>query len=109
MTEDVSKRLEELSTYANDSNISVESVQGIMVEIQEVSQTFVDSISKMREQLDVVQLSSNENEAGVQEIVEKNEQTSETAEVLVDVVKKNKENAESLQTIVNRFSSDSNN
>ena len=109
MTEDVSKRLEELSTYANDSNVSVESVQGIMVEIQEVSQTFVDSISKMRDQLDVVQLSSNENETGVQEIVEKNEQTSETAEVLVDVVKKNKENAESLQTIVNRFSSDSNN
>ena len=47
---------------------------------------------------------SNENEMGVQGIVEKNEQTNETAEVLVDIVKENKQNAESIQTIVSRFS-----
>lgn len=104
MADDVGKRLEELSTYANESNVSVESVQGIMVEIQEASRVFADSIAKMRGQLDMVQISSNENEDGVQGIVEKNEQTNETAEVLVDVVKENKQNAESIQTIVSRFS-----
>lgn len=104
MTEDVGKRLESLSSYANESNVSVESVQGIMVEIQEASQIFAESISKMRGQLDTVQISSNENEAGVQGIVEKNEQTNETAEVLVDIVKENRQNAESIQEIISRFS-----
>lgn len=104
MTEDVGKRLQSLSTYANESNVSVESVQGIMVEIQEASRIFAESITKMRGQLDTVQISSNENEMGVQGIVEKNEQTNETAEVLVDIVKENKQNAESIQTIVSRFS-----
>ena len=37
-------------------------------------------------------------------IVEKNEQTNETAEVLVDIVKENKQNAESIQEIISRFS-----
>lgn len=104
MTEDVGKRLESLSSYANESNVSVESVQGIMVEIQEASQIFAESISKMRGQLDTVQISSNENEAGVQGIVEKNEQTNETAEVLVNIVKENRQNAESIQEIISRFS-----
>ena len=104
MTDDVEKRLQSLSSYANESNVSVESVQGIMLEIQEASSIFAESITKLRGQLDTVQISSNENELGVQGIVEKNEQTSETAEVLVDVVKENKHNAESIQTIVSRFS-----
>lgn len=104
MTEDVSKRLEDLSTYANESNVSVENVQEVMKEIQEVSLVFADSIMMMKDQLDTVQISSTENEAGVQGIVEKNEQTNETAEVLVNIVKENKQNAESIQTIVNKFS-----
>ncbi len=106
MTDDVGKRLESLSTYANESNISVESVQKIMEEIQQASSVFVDSITKMRGQLDTVQISSGENEKGVQGIVEKNEQTNETAEVLVDIVKENQQNAESIQEIVSRFTTD---
>ena len=104
MTEDVRSKLETLSSYANDSNVSVENVQEIMYEIQEASRVFVESISKMRGQLDTVQISSNENEAGVQGIVEKNEQTNETAEVLLDIVKENQQNAEAIQEIISRFS-----
>ena len=104
MTEDVGKKLQSLSSYANKSNLSVEDVQGIMNEIQEATKVFVDSIVKMRSQLDTVQISSNENEAGVQGIVEKNEQTNETAEVLLDIVKENQQNAEAIQEIISRFS-----
>ena len=104
MTEDVGKKLQSLSSYANKSNLSVEDVQGIMNEIQEATKVFVDSIVKMRSQLDTVQISSNENEAGVQGIVEKNEQTNETAEVLFDIVKENQQNAEAIQEIISRFS-----
>lgn len=105
MSEDVGKQLQALSSFANESNVSVESVQGIMAEIQEASRVFAESITKMRGQLDTVQISSNENELGVQGIVEKNEQTNETAEVLVDIVKENRQNAESIQEIVSRFNS----
>lgn len=104
MSEDVAKQLKALASFANESNASVESVQGIMDEIQEASRTFAESITKMQGQLDTVQLSSGENERGVQEIVEKNEQTNGTAEVLVDIVKENKHNAESIHEIVSRFS-----
>ena len=104
MAEDVGKQLQALSSYANESNVSVESVQGIMAEIQEASHIFAESIAKMHGQLDTVQISSNENGLGVQGIVEKNEQTNETAEVLVDIVKENRQNAESIQEIVSRFS-----
>lgn len=104
MTEDVGKQLEALSSFAIESNNSVESVQGVMAEIQEVSRIFAESITKMRGQLDTVQISSNENELSVQGIVEKNEQTNETAEVLVDIVKENRQNAEAIQEIISRFS-----
>ncbi len=104
MTEDVGKQLQSLSSFAIESNNSVENVQGIMTEMQEASRVFAESIDKMRGQLDTVQISSNENELGVQGIVEKNEQTNETAEVLVDIVKENRQNAESIQEIVSRFS-----
>ena len=104
MTEDVGNQLQALSSFANESNVSVESVQGIMDEIQEASLVFTESITRMRGQLDTVQISSNENEHGVQGIIEKNEQTNETAEVLVDVVKENRQNAEAIQEIVRRFS-----
>lgn len=104
MTEDVGKQLEALSSFAIESNNSVESVQGVMAEIQEASRIFAESITKMRGQLDTVQISSNENELGVQGIVEKNEQTNETAEVLVDIVKENRQNAEAIQEIISRFS-----
>lgn len=104
MSEDVGKQLQSLSSYANESNVSVENVKGIMAEIQDATKIFADSITKMRGQLDTVQISSTENEAGVQGIVEKNEQTNETAEVLVDIVKESRHNAESIQEIVSRFS-----
>jgi len=58
----------------------------------------------MRSQLDTVQISSSENEMGVQDIVKKDEQTNQEAEVLVKVVKENRQNAESIQEIVSRFS-----
>ena len=104
MTEDVGKQLKALSSYANESNVSVENVQDIMAEIQEASRIFAESIEKMRSQLDTVQISSSENEMGVQDIVKKDEQTNQEAEVLVKVVKENRQNAESIQEIVSRFS-----
>ena len=90
--------------FRSESNVSVENVQDIMAEIQEASRIFAESIEKMRSQLDTVQISSSENEMGVQDIVKKDEQTNQEAEVLVKVVKENRQNAESIQEIVSRFS-----
>ena len=48
-------------------------------------------------------MASGDNEAGVDEIVTKNENTNSTAEVLFNVLNSNKENTGKLVSIINDF------
>lgn len=86
----------------NNSNASLE-LQQIISEIKYSMSSFSQFVSNISEQMDSIRLASEQNEAGIDDIVQKNIQTNEIAETLSGLVTANKENAEKLHAIVERF------
>ncbi|MGN0400952.1 MAG: methyl-accepting chemotaxis protein [Acetatifactor sp.] len=104
MEGDVSDKFKEFANIANEYSTSVVEIRDAIGEIEETSNGVVDSVTSIREKMDVIHTASSENEIGVGEIVNKIEQTNQTAEELESVGKANQENAQAISTIVEKFS-----
>ena len=72
-------------------------------EINEVTAEFEKALEMIHTQMDTVRSASEDNEHGVDEIINKNEKTNLTAEVLSKVVDTNRENADKIMSIVQSF------
>lgn len=101
---DVSKQFEEFINIAYEYSSSIELIQNIIKDIKDVTDTFVDVVSAIKNQINTVQLASNENNVGVDDIIEKIGRTITTAEVLANVVETNQKNATAICDIVSKFS-----
>lgn len=82
---------------------AVEEIRLIIDEIKEVVTGFGDSLDTIRDQMERVKDAANRNEAGVAEIVDKNQRTSDTAEVLSNVLLANAESGDRIEAIVQNF------
>ena len=100
---DVAKQFQEFADTAEDYNQSVDSIQRTMEEIDEVTREFVVELDSIREQVDSIKSASGDNEAGVEDIIVKNENTNSTAEVLAGILQNNQENTEKIVTLVQNF------
>lgn len=100
---DVSKQFQEFVGIAGEYSIAIDMFRHIINEIREASDIFADSVGVIKEQMNKVQCASDDNEAGVEEIVTKNERTNVTAENLSDVLKVNRDNTMVIQTIIEKF------
>lgn len=103
MEGDVSGRFKEFAGIAKEYGDSVADIRSAIGEIEESSAGFMDSVSSIRDRMNVIQTASKENEAGVDEIVSKTERTSATAEELQNVSMTNKNNASEISSVVDRF------
>ena len=104
MEGDVSDKFKEFANIANEYSTSVVEIRDAIGEIEDTSSGVVNSVTSIREKMDVIHTASSENEIGVDEIVNKIEQTNQTAEELESVGKANQENAQAISTIVEKFS-----
>ena len=104
MEGDVSDKFKEFANIANEYSTSVVEIRDAIGEIEATSNGVVNSVMSIREKMDVIHTASSENEIGVGEIVNKIEQTNQTAEELESVGKANQENAQAISTIVEKFS-----
>ena len=104
MEGDVSDKFKEFANIANEYSTSVVEIRDAIGEIEDTSNGVVNSVMSIREKMDVIHTASSENEIGVGEIVNKIEQTNQTAEELESVGKANQENAQAISTIVEKFS-----
>ena len=104
MEGDVSEKFKEFANIANEYSASVVEIRDAIGEIEDTSNGVVNSVMSIREKMDVIHTASSENEIGVGEIVNKIEQTNQTAEELESVGKANQENAQAISTIVEKFS-----
>ena len=104
MEGDVSDKFKEFANIANEYSTSVVEIRDAIGEIEDTSNGVVNSVMSIREKMDVIHIASSENEIGVSEIVNKIEQTNQTAEELESVGKANQENAQAISTIVEKFS-----
>ena len=104
MEGDVSDKFKEFANIANEYSTSVVEIRDAIGEIEDTSNGVVNSVMSIREKMDVIHTASSENEIGVGEIINKIEQTNQTAEELESVGKANQENAQAISTIVEKFS-----
>lgn len=100
---DVANRFQSFANSAEDYNHSVESIQNTIDEIQTVTSQFATEINDISEQVNSIRSASKDNEAGVEDIVTKNEKTNSTVEVLSSVVKTNQDNTSKLMGLLQEF------
>lgn len=99
----VSKQFEDFIEMANEYSVSIASIQSVIQDIKNVSDSFGEVVTIIRKQVDMVQNASDENTKGMEQIIEKLERTTSTTEMLSNITKTNEGNAESLHDIVRKF------
>ena len=100
---DVAKQFQTFAETAEEYNKSVESIQSTIEEIHSVTRDFSEELNVISQQVDAVRNAAGDNEAGVEDIITKNEHTNETAEVLSEILHTNQENTKKIITIVQDF------
>lgn len=103
LDQDVATQFKDFIDIANEYSASIQSIQNVIKEIEQVSNVFVDAVSNIKDQISTVQCASGENAIGVDDIIEKIERTTNTTEVLTNIVEVNQDNAASIRDIVNKF------
>ena len=103
LEKDVAKQFQTFAETAEDYNKSVEILQSTIEEIHDVTNQFSKELNAISEQVDAVRSAAGDNEAGVEDIINKNEHTNSTAEVLSNVLNTNKESTEKIISIIQDF------
>lgn len=99
----VSKQFGDFIEMANEYSVSIASIQSVIQDIKNVSDSFGEVVTIIRKQVDMVQNASDENTKGMEQIIEKLERTTSTTEMLSNITKTNEGNAEALHDIVRKF------
>lgn len=103
MEEDVTDKFENFVEMANGYGVSVETIQSAMNEINEKTGEFINSVSNIKLQTSYVSAASNDNATGVEEIINKNERTTTTADDLNKIAQENRNNAAAIKEIADKF------
>jgi len=103
MEKDVTVQFKEFSDMAKGYGEDVKNIRESMDSIAEVSGKFSESMNKIKQQVDYVSGASSDNEKGVEDIIYKNELTTEIAEKIMKVAEENGRSAKEINDIIDRF------
>lgn len=103
MENDISKYFKEFADMAQEYGQAVSEIKEAIASIEESSSMFCGAVESISKQVDVVNAASNDNEAGVEDIIDKNNTMTTTADSIISTANKNQSNADTLQGIINRF------
>lgn len=106
MEEDVTGKFENFVEMANGYSASVGTIQSAIHEIEDKTVDFIHSVSNIKVQINNVNMASNDNAAGVDEIVSKNERTTTAADDINKIIAENINNAAAIKEIADRFKND---
>lgn len=104
LQKDVSEAFGQFAESAASYSEDVDSVQNIITEIGYAVKELEKALDIIANQMETVSCASNDNTIGVDEIVSKNESTTNTADKIITSVDINAKNATELKNIVSRFS-----
>jgi len=82
---------------------AVKDIRSAIDSIDRSSALFVDSVASIKEQVEVVNEASNDNAAGVEDIIIKNNTTTTTADAIITIAHENQNNAEAIKDIISKF------
>ena len=100
---DVTNQFKDFIEMSNNYNTSIESIENVISGIQNSTDSFVNGMSAICQQMDRVELATDENAQGMERIIDKIGKTSKSAETISGVTKDNQKNAEEIRDIVKKF------
>lgn len=100
---DVTNQFKDFIEMSNNYNTSIESIENVISGIQNSTDSFVNGMSAICQQMDRVELATDENAQGMERIIDKIGKTSKSAETISCVTKDNQKNAEEIRDIVKKF------
>lgn len=103
LEKDIMQRLEEFNEGAQNNNRITQELIGDINEISRSVKEFKNFVNELVSQMGDIKMLSEQNSAGIDNIVDKNENTSRIAEDMVGTVNNNKDNAKALSEIISRF------
>lgn len=103
METDVSSKFQEFATMAGQYEAVVNDIREVIHGIHDKTSAFSESAANIREQINTVRLASNDNEQGVDDIIVKNDLTSQTAESIIKTADLNQSNVEAIKEILDMF------
>ena len=103
MENDVTAQFHDFTDMARTSSEDVKNIKAAIESIAESSNEFSQSMAMIREQIDNVINASQDNEKGVNDIITKNERTSDIAEMIMKASEENSDNAREINEIIERF------
>ena len=102
---DVSGKFADFSVIAQNYEAAVEEIESAIGNIGSTTQKFVQSVNSISGHVSIVSEASSNNEIGVENIVDKNNLTTRTADDITKAAETNRAEAGEIQKIVERFSS----
>lgn len=103
MEDDIATEFENFVEMAKGYSTSVDTIRAAIQEIDDRTVDCVQSVANIKTQIKNVKIASNDNEAGVEEIVSKNERTTSTADDINKIAQENRNNAISIKMIAEKF------
>lgn len=104
MEKDVSERFQTFADMAKEYENAVYDIRRAMENINGTSVQFNECIAGIKSQVEQVSVAANDNAQGVEDIIGKNNQTSGTADTIVEIVRENQMNAEAIKKLLDKFS-----
>lgn len=103
METDVSGKFQEFATMAGQYESVVNDIREVIHNIHNQTSVFSESATNIREQINNVRIASNDNEQGVDDIIVKNDLTTQTAESIIKIADLNQSNVEAIKEILDMF------
>ena len=104
METDIAGHFQEFSDMAKSYGTDVKNIQDAIDSIAAISNSFIASMQEIKVQVEQVELASDNNEQGVEFIIEKNNETTDSADKIVKASEANSNNAKELNDIIDKFS-----
>ena len=103
MEKDVATYFKNIAQTSEQCHSDVDELKRMIQEIEATSAGVVDSVDNIQTQTEAIYSASNENEAGIGNIIDKTEITNQMAEKINALVSAQKEKAEQINEIVRQF------
>ena len=103
METDVSGKFQEFAAMAGQYEVVVNDIQEVIHNIYGKTSAFSESATNIRNQISNVKMASNDNEQGVDDIIVKNDKTTQTADSIIKIADVNQSNVDAIKDILNMF------
>lgn len=103
METDVSGKFQEFATMAEQYEAVVNDIREVIQSIHGKASVFTESAANIRDQINNVKMASDDNEQGVNEIVTKNDMTTQIADSIIKIADQNQSNVVEIKDVVDMF------